>query len=135
MNCNSVKHLLSQTLKLSVAKDFYGLNLWIARKTEKLMVTENQISGSKIYLKYSYSSLKIFENKVVNKGKTDLADATHDLYTFIDYYVSIMITLNAQQHFKEYLLILSRCFTFFHLIAFFLIISFQTLIHKETSRL
>ena len=51
------------------------------------MVTENQISSSKIFLKYSYSSLKIFENKVVSKGKTDLADATHDLYTFIDYYV------------------------------------------------
>ena len=99
------------------------------------MVTENQISSSKIFLKYSYSSLKIFENKVVSKGKTDLADATHDLYTFIDYYVSIMITFNTQQHFKEYLLILSRCFKFFHLIAFFRIISFQTLIHKETSRL
>ena len=47
------------------------------------MVTENQISGSKIYLKYSYSSLKIFENKVVNKGKTELTNATHDLYTLL----------------------------------------------------
>ena len=35
-----------------------------------------------LYL-YSYSSLKIFENKVVNKGKTELTDATHDLYTLL----------------------------------------------------
>ena len=46
-------------------------------------VTENQISRSKIFYshKYSYSSLKMFQNKVVKKGKTDLTNATHDLYT------------------------------------------------------
>ena len=32
-------------------------------------------------LKYSYCSRKIFENKVVNKWKTELRNATHDLYT------------------------------------------------------
>ena len=34
-------------------------------------------------LKYSYSSLKIFENKVAIKGKTELANATDDLYTLL----------------------------------------------------
>ena len=34
-------------------------------------------------LKYSYSSLKIFENEVVNKGKTELTNATHDLYALL----------------------------------------------------
>ena len=34
-------------------------------------------------IKYSYSFMKIFENKVVNKGKTKLTNATHDLYTLL----------------------------------------------------
>ena len=34
-------------------------------------------------LRYSYSSLELFENKVVNKGKTELTNATHDLYTLL----------------------------------------------------
>ena len=46
-----------------------------------------------------------------------------------------MINLNIQQHLKDLLLILSRYFTFFYLIVFFLMISLQTLVHKETARL
>ena len=46
-----------------------------------------------------------------------------------------MITLNTQQHLKDYILILFRYFSFFDLIGFFLLIFFQTLMHKETSRL
>ena len=34
-------------------------------------------------LKYFYSSLNVFENKVVNKGKTDLTNATHNLYALL----------------------------------------------------
>ena len=45
-----------------------------------------------------------------------------------------MITLNTQQHLKDKLLILSRYFIFC-LIIFFLIMSFQIIMHKETSRL
>ena len=43
--------------------------------------------------------------------------------------------LKYKGHLKEDLSILSRYFTFFYLIVFFFIISFQTFIHKETSRL
>ena len=46
-----------------------------------------------------------------------------------------MITLNTQQHLKEDVLILSRYFNFFDLILFFFIISFHTLMHKETLRI
>ena len=49
-----------------------------------------------------------------------------------------MITLNTQQHFKEDILILSCYFNFLlnlYLTVFFFIISFQTLMHKEISRL
>ena len=46
-----------------------------------------------------------------------------------------MATLNTKHHLKEDLLILSRYFTFYYLIVFFFIISFQILMHKETSRL
>ena len=33
--------------------------------------------------KYSDSSLKIFENKVVHKGKIELTNATHDIYKLL----------------------------------------------------
>ena len=46
-----------------------------------------------------------------------------------------MVTLNTQQHLKDWLLIVFRYFTFFDLIVFFLVISFQTLMYRETSRL
>ena len=51
----------------------------------------------------------------------------------IEYYFSIMITRNTQQYLKEDILIISRYFTFSSSFIFF-IISQQTLIHIETSR-
>ena len=51
----------------------------------------------------------------------------------IEYYFSIMITRNTQQYLKEDILIISRYFTFSSSVIFF-IISQQTLIHIETSR-
>ena len=68
-------------------------------------------------------------------GKTELTNATHDLYTLLAIIFLRMITLNMQQNLKEDLLILPRYFTFFYLVIFIFIISFQTLMHKETSRL
>ena len=53
----------------------------------------------------------------------------------IDCYFSRMVTLNTQQHLKDWLLIVFCYFTFFDLIVFFLVFSFQTLMYKETSRL
>ena len=45
-------------------------------------VTENQISSSKIFhSKISLLFSEKFEKKVVNKGKTELTNAIHDLYT------------------------------------------------------
>ena len=43
-----------------------------------------------------------------------------------------MITLSAQQHLKEDILIPSYYFTFFYHIIYIFIISFQTLMQKET---
>ena len=59
-----------------------------------------------------YSSWKIFENKVV---KTELLNATHDLYIYIllTAIFQEMLTLNAQQQLVEDLLILSGYFPFF----------------------
>ena len=82
MNCSSVKHLLSQTLKPPVDKVFDKLNFKIACYQNKLLKTIFLVPRSFI-LKYSYSSLKMFQNKVVNKGKIELIDATHDLYTLL----------------------------------------------------
>ena len=62
-------------MKPQVAKVFMGWAL-------KLLKTKFLVPSSFI-LKYSYSSLKVFENKVVNKGKTELTNATHDLYTLL----------------------------------------------------
>ena len=75
MNCNLVKHLLSKTLKPQVAKVFMDCVL-------KLLKTKFLVPSSFI-LQYSYSSLKIFENKVVNMGETELTNASHDLYTLL----------------------------------------------------
>ena len=45
-------------------------------------VTENQISSSKIFhSKIFLLFSEKFENKVLNNGKTELTNATHDLYT------------------------------------------------------
>ena len=45
-------------------------------------VTENQISSSKIFhSKIFLLFSEKFENKVLTKGKTELTNATHDLYT------------------------------------------------------
>ena len=46
-------------------------------------------------------------------GKTELTNATHDLYTLLAIIFLRMITLNMQQNLKEDLLILPRYFTFF----------------------
>ena len=68
--------MLSQTLKLPVANFFMG---W----TIRLYVINTSNWKPNFILKYSCFSLKIFENKVVNKGKTDLTNTTHGLYTVL----------------------------------------------------
>ena len=80
-----------------------------------------------------YSSWKIFENKVV---KTELLNATHDLYIYIllTAIFQEMLTLNAQQQLVEDLLILSGYFPFFYLIPLSFVISFKIFMQKETSR-
>ena len=80
-----------------------------------------------------YSSWEIFENKVV---KTELLNATHDLYIYIllTAIFQEMLTLNAQQQLVEDLLILSGYFPFFYLIPLSFVISFKIFMQKETSR-
>ena len=76
MNCKSVNHLLSKALKPPFAKVFYGLNFKIAYYQNELLKTKFLVPRSSI-LKYSLSSLNIFENKVVNNGKTKLMVYIH----------------------------------------------------------
>ena len=76
MNCKSVNHLLSKALKPPFAKVFYGLNFKIAYYQNELLKTKFLVPRSSI-LKYSLSFLNIFENKVVNNGKTKLMIYIH----------------------------------------------------------
>ena len=76
MNCKSVNHLLSKALKPPFAKVFYGLNFKIAYYQNELLKTKFLVPRSSI-LKYSLSSLNIFENKAVNNGKTKLMIYIH----------------------------------------------------------
>ena len=85
-----------------------------------------------LILKYSYSSLKIFENKVVNKGKLR---SLMQLMIYIYYWLLFFkkdnfkfTTVSQRLTFHSFSL-----FHVFYLIVFFLIISFHTLMHKETS--
>ena len=91
--------MLSQTLKAPVAKVFYGLNFKTTCYLNELLKTKFLVLRSFI-LKYSYSSLKMFENKVVNKEKTELTNATHDLYTLLNA-TSQEKSLSKKQHLKD----------------------------------
>ena len=96
MSCNLVKYLPSKTLKLLVAKFFYGLGKVFYMLLKPLGVTENEITTIKQYsfqdllfsnilsAKTDYFSRKFFENKVGNSiRKTELTNATSDYYTFL----------------------------------------------------
>ena len=79
MDCNSVKHLLSQTLKPPVAKVFMGrtLKLHVIKRSYWKLNKSSKIFHSQIFLRCSERFW------TVNKGKTELANKTYHLYALL----------------------------------------------------
>ena len=125
------------TKQLKYFTDFYNWHLSISLRKWALTIKVKWNQTRHVQIWQDFSLLNIdSSNEAVNSIWENWTHYCNSWSLYItEYCFPRIITLNTQHHLKEDLLVLSCCFTFSYLIIFFFIISFQTLIHKETSRL